>query len=78
VSAGGRIRVRRRIDRREFGPAESEAELLRLVADAVDGGHLNVQSLVVDWRDDGCYLEVFAAGYVVVRLAQEGCGLTSG
>jgi len=68
------IRVRRQVTRREFGPAAGEAELLREVADAIDDGALEVQSLVVDWRDDGCYVEVFAENYsimrAVVRVAQ--------
>ena len=67
---GAGIRVRRRVERQEFGPAESEAELLRRVADAVDAGDLNLQSIVVDWRDDGCYVEVYSEDYVVVRIAQ--------
>jgi hypothetical protein len=64
------VRMRRCVDRREVGPATTEAELLRMVADAVDAGALSVQSIVVDWRDDGCYAELFSEGYVVVRLAQ--------
>jgi hypothetical protein len=62
--------MRRLVDRREIGPAGSEGELLRLVAAAVDADDLNLQSIVVDWRDDGCYADVFSEGYVVVRLAQ--------
>jgi hypothetical protein len=68
------IRVRRQVTRREFGPAPNEAALLREVADAIENGVIDVQSLVVDWRDDGCYVEVFAENYsivrAVVRLAQ--------
>ena len=64
------VRMRRLVDRREVGPAASEGELLRLVAEIVDSDDLNVQSVVVDWRDDGCYADVFSEGYVVVRLAQ--------
>jgi hypothetical protein len=64
------IRVSRRVTRQEFGPGGSEAALLREVADAIEADGLVVQSLVVDWRDDGCYVEVFSEDYVVMRLAQ--------
>jgi hypothetical protein len=64
------IRLRRQVTRREFGPARNEADLLREIADAIDDDALTVQSLVVDWRDDGCYVEVFAENYAIVRLAQ--------
>ncbi len=62
--------MRRQVTRTEFGPGESEAELLRAVADSVEAEGLAVQSIVVDWRDDGCYVEVFSEGYVIVRLAR--------
>jgi hypothetical protein len=62
--------MRRQVARTEYGPGDSEAELLRAVADAIEADGFAVQSIVVDWRDDGCYVEVFSEGYVVVRLAQ--------
>jgi len=64
------VRMRRQVTRTEFGPSDSEAGLLRTIAEAIEADGLAVQSVVVDWRDDGCYVEVFSEGYVVVRLAQ--------
>jgi hypothetical protein len=51
-----------------FGPEESEPKLLRALAGAITGGRIDdVQSITVDWRDDGCYLLVYCNSYVMMR-----------
>jgi hypothetical protein len=42
--------------------------LLRALAGAIAARRIDdVQSITVDWRDDGCYLLVYCNSYVMIR-----------
>jgi len=62
------VRVVRQEHVYEVGPAQSDASLFRLLADLVADGRLtNVDSVVVDWRDEGGFLAVHTSAYVILR-----------
>ena len=62
------VRVVRREHVYEVGPAQSDGELFRLLADLIADGELaNVDSVVVDWRDEGGYLAVHTSSYVILQ-----------
>jgi hypothetical protein len=62
------VRVVRREHVYEVGPAQSDAALFRLLADLIADGRLaNVDSVVVDWRDEGGFLVVHTSSYVILR-----------
>jgi hypothetical protein len=62
------VRVVRREHVYEVGPAANDGELFRLLADLIaDGELVNVDSVVVDWRDDGGYLAVHTSSYVILQ-----------
>jgi hypothetical protein len=51
-----------------FGPEASEPKLLRALAGAIAARRIDdVQSITVDWRDDGCSLLVYCNSYVMIR-----------
>jgi hypothetical protein len=61
-------RVIRKETTQVFGPEVSEPKLLRALAGAIAAGRIDdVQSIIVDWRDDGCYLLVSCNSYVMIR-----------
>jgi hypothetical protein len=61
-------RVIRKETTQVFGPEQSEPKLLRALAGAIAGGRIDdVQSITVDWRDEGCYLLVYCNSYVMIR-----------
>jgi hypothetical protein len=62
------IRVIRRESTCEFGPGDNEADLLVSLAREIAAERIDdVQTIVVDWRDDGCYLCVHSNSYVLLR-----------
>ena len=62
------IRVIRRESTQEFGPGDNEAQLLRSLATEITAERIDdVQAIVIDWRDDGCYLRVHSNAYVLLR-----------
>jgi hypothetical protein len=62
------VRVFRRDATCEVGPGRDEAELLRLLAREIAASRItDVESLVVDWREDGCYLIVYLSSFVILR-----------
>jgi hypothetical protein len=61
-------RVIRKESMQVFGPEASEPKLLRALAGAIAAGRIDdVQSITVDWRDEGCYLLVYCNSYVMIR-----------
>ena len=62
------VRVLRRERVHDLGPADSDAALFRELGDLVESGYVaDVDSVVVDWRDDGCHLAVHTSSYVILR-----------
>jgi hypothetical protein len=61
-------RVIRKETTQVFGPEAGEPKLLRALAGAIAGGRIDdVQSITVDWRDEGCYLLVCSHSSVTLR-----------
>ena len=73
------VRVIRRETRHELGPSDDEAELLaRLAAEITSGSITGVETVVFDWRDDGCHLAVHCQSFVLLReIASPGAPSTS-
>jgi len=60
-------RVIRREATRELGPANTETELLHTLTREIVAEHISdVESIVIDWRDDGCYLRAHSNTYVLL------------
>jgi hypothetical protein len=52
----------------ELGPAADEGTLFAALGEQVDDERItDVDRVVVDWRDDGCYLAVHTSSYVILR-----------
>jgi hypothetical protein len=67
------VRVIQRQTTRELGPADDEAGLLRLLADEIAAERIHdVQTIVLDWRDDGCHLLVHSSSYVLLHPVVSG------
>jgi hypothetical protein len=62
------VRVVRQEHVYEVGPARNDAALFRLLSGVIADGHVtDIDSVVVDWRDDGGYLAVHTSTYVILR-----------
>jgi ADP-ribosylglycohydrolase len=62
------VKVIRRELVHELGPCTDDAELFALLAEQIATEEIiDVDTVVVDWRDDGCYLAVHTNSYVILR-----------
>jgi hypothetical protein len=62
------VRVIRRETAHELGPSDDETELLALLAAAITAGTISdIESVVFEWRDDGCHLAVRCQSFVLLR-----------
>jgi hypothetical protein len=62
------VRVIQRETAHELGPSGDETQLLALLAAEIAAGTIaDVETVVFEWRDDGCHLAVHCQSFVLLR-----------